>query len=145
VHAGPAPTTPTPARCDAAWCRTSPRAGGVVRAIPAPGAAARERLGQQHRIEHVEPAFELAVAGLIADELSLLRPECFGHGPAPVLAMTRYRAPLARAIASIDAETGDLHLRFDEAERAIAPGQLVALYDTSSDEVLAAATIREAA
>ncbi len=76
--------------------------------------------------------------------MNLIRPEHFAHGQIRVRAMTRYRAPLARAIASIDAENGDLHLRFDEAERAIAPGQLVALYAEHSNEVLAAATIREA-
>jgi tRNA U34 2-thiouridine synthase MnmA/TrmU len=35
-------------------------------------------------------------------------------------------------------------LRFASPERAVAPGQLVALYAESSDEVLGAATIREA-
>ena len=87
---------------------------------------------------------ELGAYGLIADRTNLVRPEHFRHGQIRVRAMTRYRAPLAPAIASIDAETGDLHLRFDAAERAIAPGQLVALYATQNDEVLAAATIREA-
>jgi tRNA U34 2-thiouridine synthase MnmA/TrmU len=37
-----------------------------------------------------------------------------------------------------------LRLAFEAPERAIAPGQLVALYDLESDEVLAAATIVEA-
>ncbi len=86
---------------------------------------------------------ELGAYALVADRTNLIRPERFARGPLRVRAMTRYRAPLAYALASIDAR-GDLHLRFEEAERAIAPGQLVALYDITTDEVLAAATIREA-
>jgi len=86
---------------------------------------------------------ELAAYGLRAGEVNLIRPEHFVTGPVRVRAMTRYRAPLGEAIASLDAQ-GDLHLRFDTPERAIAPGQLVALYATSTNEVLGAATIREA-
>jgi tRNA-specific 2-thiouridylase len=87
---------------------------------------------------------ELDAFGLVADAVNLIRPERFAHGRVRVRAMTRYRAPLNRAVASIDADTGNLQLRFDAPERAIAPGQLVALYDESTDEVLGAATIREA-
>ncbi len=87
---------------------------------------------------------ELGANGLIADRANLVRPERFAAGPLRVRAMTRYRSPLAPATATTDPATGDLHLRFDAAERAIAPGQLVALYDSVSDEVLAGATIREA-
>ncbi len=86
---------------------------------------------------------ELDSYGLLANEVNLIRPERFAHGQVRVRAMTRYRAPLGFAVASIDAD-GDLHLRFDRAERAIAPGQLVALYGETTNEVLAAATIREA-
>jgi tRNA-specific 2-thiouridylase len=89
-------------------------------------------------------ANELGAYGLIADRTNLIRSERFAHGPVRVRAMTRYRAPLAAASASLDARNGDLHLRFEAAERAVAPGQLVALYDETTDEVLAAATIREA-
>ncbi|GAC1307642.1 MAG: tRNA 2-thiouridine(34) synthase MnmA [Vulcanimicrobiaceae bacterium] len=87
---------------------------------------------------------ELGADGLVADRTNLIRPERFARGDVRVRAMTRYRAPLAPATATIDGPTGDLHLRFDRPERAIAPGQLVALYDSASDEVLAAATIRAA-
>ena len=38
-----------------------------------------------------------------------------------------------------------LTVRFDALHQAIAPGQLVALYDAHTSEVLASATIREAA
>jgi len=34
-------------------------------------------------------------------------------------------------------------VRFDALHQAIAPGQLVALFDTDGEEVLGAATIRE--
>jgi tRNA-specific 2-thiouridylase len=85
---------------------------------------------------------ELASDGLVADEVNLIRPERFAAGRARVLAMTRYRAPLAPADALLDDDT--LRLRFDAPERAVTPGQLVALYDETGAEVLGAATIREA-
>jgi tRNA-specific 2-thiouridylase len=87
---------------------------------------------------------ELSSFGLIADEVNFIRPEHFAAGPVRVRAMTRYRAPLNIATASIDATTGALHLRFEQPERAVAPGQLVALYSLDEDEVLGAATIRTA-
>ena len=54
--------------------------------------------------------------------------------------MIRYRAAPARAVA-LARDDGTLRLRFDEPQRAITPGQLVALLDPITDEVLAAATI----
>jgi tRNA-specific 2-thiouridylase len=88
---------------------------------------------------------ELAAWHLVADEVNLVRPERFSSAPVRVRAMTRYRAPLNPAVATYDARHGELRLDFSAAERAVAPGQLVALYDETSEEVLAAATIREAA
>jgi tRNA-specific 2-thiouridylase len=87
---------------------------------------------------------ELDAFGLIATEVNLIRPERFAGGAAAVRAMTRYRSPLNPARATYDAATGELRLTFENPERAIAPGQLVALYDVASDEVLGAATIGEA-
>jgi tRNA-specific 2-thiouridylase len=87
---------------------------------------------------------ELYAHALVADDVSLIRPERFAGGAIPVLAMTRYRAPRNAASARFDESSGTMRLNFERAERAIAPGQLVALYD-ESDEVLGAATIREAA
>ena len=55
--------------------------------------------------------------------------------------MTRYRAPLNCALASFEPSRAELRLEFEQPERAIAPGQLVALYDESG-EVLGGATIR---
>ena len=86
---------------------------------------------------------ELDAFGLIADEVNLIRPERFAGGAVTVRAMTRYRAPLNVAKASFDRERGELRLRFEKPERAIAPGQLVALYDASTSDVLGAATIRD--
>jgi tRNA-specific 2-thiouridylase len=86
---------------------------------------------------------ELASFGLIADETALLRPERFANGPLRVRAMTRYRAPFNIAQVSIGAD-GALRLSFEQPERAVTPGQLVALYDIEEDEVLGSATIREA-
>jgi tRNA-specific 2-thiouridylase len=87
---------------------------------------------------------ELDAHALVADELNLIRPERFSAGPLEVLAMTRYRARPARATATI-AHDGTLDVRFAEPQRAITPGQLVALLDLDGAEVLAGATIREAA
>jgi tRNA-specific 2-thiouridylase len=88
---------------------------------------------------------ELYAHALVAREVNLIRPERFAAGPLRVRAMTRYRSPLNAASATVDREAGTLHLRFENPERAIAPGQLVALYDEHSNEVLGSATIFEAA
>ena len=87
---------------------------------------------------------ELGAGGLIADELNLLRPERFGPGETPVLAMTRYRARPVAATAVVE-DGGSLRLSFDEPHRAVTPGQLVALIERDGTEILGAATIREAA
>jgi tRNA-specific 2-thiouridylase len=85
---------------------------------------------------------ELLSDSLLAGEVNLIRPELF-TAPHEVRAMTRYRAPLNRALAHYDAAAGTLRLDFATPERAVAPGQLVALYALDRDEVLAAATISE--
>lgn len=86
---------------------------------------------------------ELSSLGLRADEVNLIRPEHFSHGPARVQAMVRYRATPAPALATLEAD-GTLSLEFDLPLRAVTPGQLVAMFD-ERDEVLGAATIREVA
>jgi tRNA-specific 2-thiouridylase len=86
---------------------------------------------------------ELLTRTLRADALNLIRPERFAEGETRVLATVRYRAKPAGARATVlPGET--LELRFDEPQRAVAPGQLVALLDADGCEVLGAATIREA-
>jgi tRNA-specific 2-thiouridylase len=85
---------------------------------------------------------ELDAYGLVANEVNLIRAERFAT-PLRVRAMTRYRAPLNFAMATIDTQTDRLELRFERPERAIAPGQLVALYAAADDEVLGSATILE--
>ena len=87
---------------------------------------------------------ELSSYALVADAVNLIRPDRFINGPARVRAMTRYRSPLGFAEATVDVPARELRLRFEQPERAIAPGQLVALYDPQTDEVLGAATIYEA-
>jgi len=87
---------------------------------------------------------ELYAAALVACEVNLIRPERFAEGALETLAMTRYRSPLNRASAAYDRESNRLHLTFAAPERAVAPGQLVALYDEHG-EVLAGATIESAA
>jgi tRNA-specific 2-thiouridylase len=83
---------------------------------------------------------ELFAYELDADELNLIRPERFADEETPIRAMIRYRATPAPARATVRAD-GSLHLRFERAQRAVAPGQLVALLDSNTDEVLGAATI----
>ncbi len=83
---------------------------------------------------------ELLSNELVASDVSLIRPEYFANGPVPIRAMVRYRATPAPAIATRVAD-GKLHLRFDKPERAVTPGQLVALLNQGGKEVLGAATI----
>ncbi len=70
----------------------------------------------------------------------MIRPERFAAHETPVRAMIRYRAAPAPALATV-LDDGRLRLRFERPQRAISPGQLVALLDPSTDEVLGAATI----
>jgi len=86
---------------------------------------------------------ELDALGLQAGEVNLIRPERFDRPEVPVLAMVRYRSAPARAFATVNGES--LALRFERPLRAVSPGQLVALFDLTAEEVLGAATIREAA
>ncbi len=86
---------------------------------------------------------ELAVGGLVADAINLIRPERFGTAPTDVRAMTRYRSRPFAARASLR-DDATLELVFDEPQFAVTPGQLVALFDPATDEVVGAATIREA-
>lgn len=84
---------------------------------------------------------DLLARTLRADEVNLIRPERLRVGDAVrVRAMIRYRAEPARAVATLCPD-GTLAVEFDEPQRAISPGQLVALFDETSDEVLGAATI----
>lgn len=82
---------------------------------------------------------ELFSDALEADELNLIRPDRF-RGATRVRAMIRYRSAPAHAVATIR-DNGTLHVHFDAPQRSIAPGQLVALLDPTTDEVLGAATI----
>ncbi|HEX3670504.1 MAG TPA: tRNA 2-thiouridine(34) synthase MnmA [Candidatus Cybelea sp.] len=83
---------------------------------------------------------ELLCGELEAEELNLIRPERFDDGQNPVRAMVRYRSAPALAFASV-LDGHRLRLRFERPQRAVTPGQLVALLDVESEEVLGAATI----
>jgi len=87
---------------------------------------------------------ELFAHALVADEINLIRPERFGSEPVRVLAMVRYRATPVSAQAVVRSD-GTLALGFDEPQRSVTPGQLVALFDPDGIEVLGAATILGAA
>jgi len=88
---------------------------------------------------------ELFVTALVGDEVNLIRPERFGSGSAPtaVRAMVRYRSQPAPGTAALR-DDGSLELKFAQPVRPASPGQLVALFEPDTDEVLGAATIREA-
>ncbi len=83
---------------------------------------------------------DLEVRRVVADEVNLIRPERFTRG-ARMLAMTRYRARPAAATVHVEREL--LHVTFDTPQRAVAPGQLIALIDANTSEVLGGATIRD--
>lgn len=85
---------------------------------------------------------ELTANGLVASEVNLIRPERFAEHRTPVLAMVRYRATPVPALATVVGDS--LELEFEQPQRAVSPGQLVALFDRSSEEVLGAATISAA-
>ncbi|HEV3155323.1 MAG TPA: tRNA 2-thiouridine(34) synthase MnmA [Candidatus Baltobacteraceae bacterium] len=115
---------------------------GQRQGLPATVGSARyvTRIDAQTNTIVVGREDELDANGLLADEVNLIRPERFRDCGTAVQAMIRYRATPAGARASVDGST--LELRFDQPQRAVSPGQLVALFD--GDEVLGAATIREA-
>jgi tRNA-specific 2-thiouridylase len=117
---------------------------GQRQRLPAAAGGARyvTRIDAQTNTIVIGREEELYAGGLLADEVNLIRPERFDHAACDVLAMVRYRAQPARALAAV--EDGLLRLRFVEPLRAVSPGQLVALFDLAGDEVLGAATIREA-
>jgi tRNA-specific 2-thiouridylase len=85
-------------------------------------------------------ADDLLADGLRAGELNMIRPEHFARGAASVRAAIRYHAAHVRATAEIE-DGGALRLVFEEPQRAVTPGQLVALYTLDGEEVLGAATI----
>jgi len=85
---------------------------------------------------------DLLSSSVVGRELNLIRPERFA-AESDVLAMVRYRAKPAPAVASV--RDGEISLRFVSPQRAVAPGQLVAVFDTDGEEVLAGATIESAA
>ncbi|HTU83286.1 MAG TPA: tRNA 2-thiouridine(34) synthase MnmA [Candidatus Acidoferrales bacterium] len=87
---------------------------------------------------------ELLAGGALTEPANLIRPERFGSAPAPLLAMVRYRAEPVRSAATLQPDRS-LALRFETPQRAVTPGQLVALLDLDGLEVLGAATIASAA
>ncbi len=102
-------------------------------------------------VTRIDPATDTIVIGREEDLLSnlveaggrnLIRPERFA-APARVLAMVRYRGAPAAATVSLTGDCG-LVLRFDRAQRAVTPGQLLVLLDADDSEVLGAATIERA-
>ncbi len=113
--------------------------------LPASNDGARyvTRIDPVTRVVTIGREDELFSQHLHADEVNLVRPEHFAHGPVPVRAMVRYRAVPARASALLRTD-GTLALSFEQPLRAITPGQLVALFDEQAHEVLGAATIRSA-
>ncbi len=83
---------------------------------------------------------DLDAPGLTAHTLNILQPEFLAANPS-VLAMIRSHAEPAAATASFHIAQDSLKLHFAKPQRAISPGQQVALLDPATSEVLAAATI----
>lgn len=83
---------------------------------------------------------DLLARGLVAESVNLIRPERFTRAGERVRAMIRYGSKPAAAVARL-AAPDRLVVEFHEPLRAVAPGQLVALLDEASEEVLAGATI----
>jgi tRNA-specific 2-thiouridylase len=84
---------------------------------------------------------DLLSTAIEGNELNLIRPERFDSDETPLLAMVRYRAKPSPALARVRGES-EISLRFETPQRAVAPGQLVALFDAAGSEVLGAATIQ---
>lgn len=116
---------------------------GQRRGLPASNDAARyvTRIDPRTNTIVVGREDELFAGSLIAADVNLVRPDRFLQ-PVAVRAMTRYRSAAQPAIATVRGDV--LDVRFEESVRAVAPGQLVALYERESNEVLGAGTIREA-
>jgi len=119
---------------------------GQRRGLPAVGGEPRyvTRIDPRTNTIVIGREDELGSSALEANEVNLIRPERFAAGPIRVAAMTRYRGRPAAATAEV-LDDGRLSLAFDEPQRAVTPGQLVALFEPDGDEVLGAATIERAA
>ena len=85
---------------------------------------------------------ELASSVVEAGARNLIRPERF-DGQTPVMATIRYRSQPAAAVVRLLDRDG-IELRFAQPQRAVAPGQLVAIFDEEAREVLGAGTIARA-
>jgi tRNA-uridine 2-sulfurtransferase len=118
---------------------------GQRRGLPASEGAARyvTRIDAATKTIVIGYEDELNSQGLIADELNVIRPEAFARAPAPLRAAIRYRARQVDASATLE-DGGSVRLVFAQPQRAVTPGQLVALYAPSGKEVVGAATIRSA-
>jgi len=118
---------------------------GQRRGLPASDGAPRyvTRIDAASRTIVIGYEDELFSPGLIADDVNVIRPEAFAGEGVRVRASIRYRAPQVGATAAVE-DGHVLRLHFDEPQRAVTPGQLVALYATDGEEVVGAATIREA-
>jgi tRNA-uridine 2-sulfurtransferase len=124
---------------------------GVARYTIGQRARLPAQTGGARYVTHIDAATNTIVIGgkedllssvVEADECNLIRPERFA-GETQVLAMVRYRAAPAPATAVLSGDAR-IVLRFERPQRAVAPGQLVALLDRTGNEVLGGATIRRA-
>ena len=98
---------------------------------------------------------KLMNAGAIAGEANWLANESSFTDWTPVMAQHRYNSAAVPAVArTLEPTTGDTHsgrrgrfeVRFDEPQRAVAPGQALVLYDReNNDRVLAGGWIERAA
>jgi len=119
---------------------------GQRRGLPSSAEAARyvTRIDARSNTIVIGREDELLAGGLIAEDVNVIRAERFGEQAARMSAMIRYRAPATPARVRLQAD-GTLEVRFLAPQRAVSPGQLVALFEEGGDEVLGGATIRAAA
>ena len=122
---------------NAAACRTASENDGPRYVTRIDGATKTIVIGR---------AADLYTTTLTAKDVSLLRPERFserGEHPRPSDdAVSLAPGRRARAFRCFRRRAT---VRFSAPERAVAPGQLIALYDLHSGEVLGGATIRSSA
>ncbi|BDI33843.1 tRNA-specific 2-thiouridylase MnmA [Capsulimonas corticalis] len=85
---------------------------------------------------------DLLEEGLIADDVNWIGLAGI-DGPLPIMAKIRYNMDAVPAVVS-PGENGSLILKFDQAQRAVTPGQSLVMYEDNGDSVIGGGTIQQA-
>ena len=105
--------------------------------------------GQRRYVVGIEPQAQRVMIGpeaaLYHQELRLADPHWVSVAPqtAPLRGRTKVRYRADEVDATLSSESGGLHIRFDQPQRAMAPGQSAVFY--SDDMVIAGGTITKVA